>query len=239
MKTMNIILVMILIINSMELKKREKNKEFLLPLLFGMFFLILNMNKAHPIMIKINIFFGLSGIMFILLQIKTQCKKKIPYSAPLIVLGCGLLEGKRISPMLMKRCDTAFEMHNCYGLKIIVCGGRGKDETISEAEAMKDYLIKKGMKQEEIQMEDNSINTKENLLFAYEKAQSSMNVISSDFHMMRVKIIARRLHLSIRCFSSKSAYYYKLYAYLREYLAFLWLNRFGWLVFLLILFFLL
>lgn len=45
-------------------------------------------------------------------------------------------------------------------------GGKGKDEIISEAEAMKKYLIENGISEENIILEDKSKNTIQNMRFS-------------------------------------------------------------------------
>ena len=49
---------------------------------------------------------------------------------------------------------------------IIVSGGRGRGEDITEASAMKDYLVSKGINKDMIIMEDKSKTTKENFDFS-------------------------------------------------------------------------
>lgn len=76
-----------------------------------------------------------------------------------IVLGCGI-RGERVSVGLARRLDKAYEYH----LKnpdafIVVAGGQGPQEDITEALAMKRYLAAKGVPEEQIIMEDKSTST--------------------------------------------------------------------------------
>ena len=76
-----------------------------------------------------------------------------------IVLGCGL-RGERVSVGLAKRLNKAAEYHeNNPDAVIIVSGGQGPQEDISEALAMKRYLIDKGIPEDKIIMEDKSTST--------------------------------------------------------------------------------
>lgn len=75
---------------------------------------------------------------------------------------------------------------------LIVSGGKGSNEPCTEASAMKDYLLKKGLPENRILMEDQSTNTRENLIFskALLPEDASVGIVSNGFH------ICRALHLS-------------------------------------------
>lgn len=76
-----------------------------------------------------------------------------------IVLGCGL-RGERVSVGLAKRLGKAAEYHEKNPeAMIIVSGGQGPQEDISEALAMKRYLVDKGIPEGKIIMEDKSTST--------------------------------------------------------------------------------
>lgn len=84
----------------------------------------------------------------------------------IIVLGAQV-RGKKITDSLRRRLDTAV----CYlkknkETKVIVSGGQGAGEEITEAEAMAEYLIKQGISKDRIRMEDQSTSTRENLRFS-------------------------------------------------------------------------
>lgn len=83
-----------------------------------------------------------------------------------IVLGAGL-RGTRVSNVLARRLDAACD----YYLKnpdavIVVTGGQGPGEDIPEAQAMKAYLVQKGIPAQQILEEDKSTSTEENFRFA-------------------------------------------------------------------------
>ena len=76
-----------------------------------------------------------------------------------IVLGCGI-RGERVSVGLAKRLNKAAEYHKKNPeAMIIVSGGQGPQEDISEALAMKRYLVDKGIPEDKIIMEDKSTST--------------------------------------------------------------------------------
>ena len=82
---------------------------------------------------------------------------------------------------------------------VIVCGGQGPDEGISEAQAMYDYLAAHGADMTRVCMEDQSTTTRENLINAKKLAAEAgistkqVLIITSEFHLSRAKFIARSL----------------------------------------------
>ena len=92
----------------------------------------------------------------------------------IIIHGAGL-DGPRPTPLLAGRIDKALELWNKqhqHG-KFVVSGGQGADEVVSEAQAMRDYLLEKGVPGDAILMEDKSTTTWENL-------KNSLAVIRAD-----------------------------------------------------------
>lgn len=83
-----------------------------------------------------------------------------------VVLGAGLF-GDQLSPTLQYRLETCLSyLKNRPRVKVVVSGGQGTDEAISEAEAMKRYLTVHGIEKHRVIMEDKSTSTYENLLFS-------------------------------------------------------------------------
>lgn len=117
-----------------------------------------------------------------------------------MVLGAGL-RGSKLSLSLVDRLDTAIEFNRIYpDVKIIVSGGQGKGEDISEASAMKNYLVDNGVSEDLIICEDKSTNTYENFLFTKKLLEEetgssdySLMVISNSFHMYRAKFLGKKV----------------------------------------------
>ena len=85
----------------------------------------------------------------------------------IIIHGAGL-DGPRPTPLLAGRIDKALELwkkQHQHG-KFVVSGGQGADEIVSEAQAMRDYLLEKGVPGDAILMEDKSTTTWENLRYS-------------------------------------------------------------------------
>lgn len=122
----------------------------------------------------------------------------------IVVLGAGLINGDEISLTLQHRLETALSLYEHKSNAIvIVSGGKGKDESISEASAMKQWLIKHGVKESQILCEDRSVNTAENILFVKDllkqmnKENISISLVTSDFHMYRAKYLAEYYGLNV------------------------------------------
>lgn len=84
----------------------------------------------------------------------------------IIVLGAQV-KGKKITDSLKRRLDRAALYLKKYpGTRVIVSGGQGPGEEISEADAMAAYLIRSGIDRERIIREDKSTSTIENLRYS-------------------------------------------------------------------------
>lgn len=112
-----------------------------------------------------------------------------------LVLGAKV-NGTTPSKSLMQRINSAYDyLVDNPSAKAIVCGGKGSDEAISEAEAMKRTLVSKGIDEERIIMEDKSTNTEENIRFALEyidDKDSKTVVTTNSYHVFRAVSIARK-----------------------------------------------
>jgi uncharacterized SAM-binding protein YcdF (DUF218 family) len=112
----------------------------------------------------------------------------------IIVLGAQL-RGTSLSKTLQKRLDTAAAyMKNNPNTIAIVSGGSKKKEYLTEAEAMRQYLLKNGIHQNRIMKEDKSKNTFENILYSKSllKANSSVAIVTNGFHIYRSTHIAKK-----------------------------------------------
>ncbi len=103
--------------------------------------------------------------------------------------------GERITDSLKRRLDAALLYHQvCPSVKIIVSGGQGKGEDVSEAYAMVQYLREHEVKDEQIMLEDQSRTTRENLRFskAYlEELKTPVGIVTNNFHLFRALLIGR------------------------------------------------
>ena len=150
-----------------------------------------------------------------------------------IVHGCGLAEGERMTKLLSKRVDKAIEIYRKCRKKptIIPSGGQGGDEKISEARAMGDYLLAHGIPEESILLEDRSATTRENLLNSKaiideRGGAKRIALVSSNYHIYRCLRLARSLDLKCIGIGADVALYYWPSALIREFLAVFLTRRF-------------
>ncbi|HJA93962.1 MAG TPA: YdcF family protein [Candidatus Eisenbergiella merdipullorum] len=110
----------------------------------------------------------------------------------LVVLGAQMRENGP-SKALKLRLDTAYDylMENPDTV-VVVSGGQGSNEPVSEAQGMYDYLTGRGIAPERIRMEDRSRNTVENLQFsrAFIPKGASVGIVTNNFHVYRAERLA-------------------------------------------------
>ncbi|HHV09746.1 MAG TPA: YdcF family protein [Clostridiales bacterium] len=112
-----------------------------------------------------------------------------------IVLGAQV-RGTTITKSLKKRLDTALEyLEDNPQTQVIVSGGQGPGEDITEAEAMRIYLEEGGIAPERIIKEESSTNTAENIRYSkllMEGEAPDLVIVTNGFHVFRAISIARK-----------------------------------------------
>ena len=150
-----------------------------------------------------------------------------------IVLGCQV---RRDGPSLMltRRLEAAYD-YLCENpsADCIVAGGQGDNEHISEAQAMYDWLVEKGIDKTRITKEDNSESTLENLKFSKSILESEgrgldVILVTDGFHQLRASLMAGELGYDVRCISSATPYYLVPLYVIREWLALSYSLVFGY-----------
>lgn len=124
----------------------------------------------------------------------------VPVDA-VIVLGAGV-NGETPSAALWSRIRAAedyLEIHP--DVPVVLSGGQGAGEAISEAEAMRRALWKEdGAENARLLLEERSTNTAENFRFSkalleergLDTGTATIAVVTNDFHCFRAHMIARR-----------------------------------------------
>ena len=142
-----------------------------------------------------------------------------------IVLGCGI-RGERVSVGLAKRLNKAYEYHlQNPDAVIIVSGGQGPQEDISEALAMKRYLVSKGVPEDRIIMEDKSTSTITNFKYSHEIMKEkglpddSVVFVTNGYHVYRGASYAKAEGLTVTHLGTDIIWYTIPMNYLREMLA--------------------
>ncbi len=115
----------------------------------------------------------------------------------IIVLGAAQYDG-RPSPVLRARLDHAIDLLD-EGLaeRLILTGGVGVGDTVSEAEVGRRYAIRRGIDPATILLEGSGLSSEESMtsvarLLEGNGLQSAI-LVSDPFHMLRLRLIATRL----------------------------------------------
>lgn len=119
----------------------------------------------------------------------------------MIILGCRVMPGGEPSILLQDRLDTALDYLDDHPeMTVVVSGGQGSNEPTSEAACMADYLEEHGVDSDQILLEDQSSNTKENLIYSRDLLEEhgivvlsdEVLVVSNGFHLTRAQMLAER-----------------------------------------------
>lgn len=143
-----------------------------------------------------------------------------------VVLGAGL-RGDTPTVTLLERLNVALEYYQKNPEAIIVVsGGQGPQETVTEAYAMEKYLISQGVPQEVIIKEDKSTSTYENFVYSKElldelfDGEYNVAFVTNEYHVYRAGGISKLAGIdNVTHVHSSTRWYSVLPGTLRECLA--------------------
>lgn len=148
-----------------------------------------------------------------------------------IVLGSGLRDGHHVTPLLASRLDRGrrvYERSRGAGrdTTLVVSGGRGTDEEVPEAEAMRRHLVAQGVDEWRVHSENRSTTTEENLRFSSALLREidvpgRVAVVTSDYHAFRAATLMRKTGIAGYAVGARTARYFWPSATVREYVALL------------------
>ena len=148
----------------------------------------------------------------------------------MIVLGCRIREDGSLTPLLKARVDKAMEFAVNQKKKtgkppiFVVSGGKGTDEIISEADAMKNYLLESGIDDGRILAETKSQSTTENIRFSVElikqvNENAQIAFSTTNYHVFRAGNIAWDQGIDMEGIGAKTRSYFWINAFIREFIA--------------------
>lgn len=143
----------------------------------------------------------------------------------IIILGAGLY-GDVPSISLRERLSAGIAYLKKYPDTIaVVSGGRGRGETVTEAEAMKKYLVSKGIDESRILAETQATSTMDNFRLSRKLIESKtgkqlreVTVATNSFHILRTRMLAERNGLIVHVISPEKELIV-IPSYVREYFA--------------------
>ena len=141
-----------------------------------------------------------------------------------VVLGCQVV-GDRPSVMLRERIHAAYDYLIAHPeAPCVATGGMGTGENITEGECIRRELVAMGIDPSRIYVEDQSVNTAENMAFSAQiiagyDLPTTIAVASDNFHQLRASIFAARVGLDARALGCESPWYLGPGYWAREVLA--------------------
>lgn len=138
-----------------------------------------------------------------------------------VVLGAAVWGGNRPSPVLRERINKGYELYKGGLIKTIVLTGGGSPGEMTEAEVGATELIKKGVDEKNIYIENKSNSTLEQITYIDRNLYKKNNwnevvIITDNFHLMRSKQMCSFFGIKARTcasetpLSSESTFYYSL-----------------------------
>ncbi|HEY3251743.1 MAG TPA: ElyC/SanA/YdcF family protein [Ignavibacteria bacterium] len=150
----------------------------------------------------ITILIALAGFLIVFLfaynykddyTLLIENKKSVPAGT---VLGAAVWGGNRPSPVLRERINKGYELYSSGIIKNIILTGGGSPGEMTEAEVSKKELLKKGVNEKNIIIENKSNSTLEQIIYLNNNQYKKNNwketvIISDNFHLLRTKQICR------------------------------------------------
>ena len=144
----------------------------------------------------------IAGLLWVAL-LESQIIGSMGATAPpgmdyLVVLGASVYADGP-SPALTRRVNAVTE---CLGQHpravIIASGGQGDNEPISEAQCIRDELVRRGVDAGRILLEDKSTDTRENIAFSKAmigRDDAAIGIVTNNYHVWRAMRLARKAGL--------------------------------------------
>ena len=139
--------------------------------------------------------FALGFTLFTVMEVWVLSKDQTDWErdvTAVIVLGAGV-NGRAPSLTLQTRLEAALDyIADKPDIPIVVTGGQGNGEEITEARCMADWLMDRGIGEERIILEEQARNTRENIDYSLSllhemgiDTTSNIAVVSNDYHLAR------------------------------------------------------
>lgn len=157
----------------------------------------------------------------------------------IVILGCQIKKDGTLTNLLKGRADRALAFAKMQkdaagkDITFVPSGGKGSDEVISEAEAIRNYLLECGVSDERILAETRSKNTYENLRNSMEmiaeaettSAAPRIAFSTTNYHVFRAGILATEQGIAAEGIGSRTRSYFWINAFIREFIATVYAER--------------
>ena len=130
---------------------------------------------------------------------QTPLQPSVSYST-ILLPGSALIKDK-VQPVFRSRLDRCISLLSTnHAQKILLLGGLGSGNTVTEAAAGAQYLKLNGVSSHEIEIEDKSLHTLENFQYANQlipsEHRNSLVLVSSRSHLHRCQVFANDIGLT-------------------------------------------
>lgn len=128
-----------------------------------------------------------------------------------VVLGAGV-NGTEPSQSLRERLEAALAYAEAQPDAILILsGGQGSHEDISEAECMYRWLTAHGVDPARLRREDKASSTEENIRFSLDLIErefgerpETLGVVSAEYHLLRASLLAQREGVTTLCYPART-----------------------------------
>lgn len=180
----------------------------------------------------VYLYFECMVIGTIISMIIVTTYKPRPEQDHILILGCGIKKDGTPTPLLRGRVDRALDFAQAQAEQtgkaplLVPSGGQGPDEVCSESQSMADYLMTRGVPEEQILMEDRSASTFENMKFCRDLlrqrgGEGAVAFSTTNYHVFRSGLMARRVGMKAVGMGSKTKWYFWPNAAVREFVGLL------------------
>jgi len=140
----------------------------------------------------------------------------VPEADAALILGAGILRNGELSPVLKDRADQAIELYQAAKVKKIIASGDSQTQSFNEVQPIRNYLVKKGIPEEDIFLDYAGFDTYSSIYRARDIfLVTSLSIVTQSFHLPRAVFIARNLGIEANGVSADRGHY-KLFNYFRE-----------------------
>ncbi len=149
---------------------------------------------VHFFLLGLGVILGLPICSFAIIEATAAGDAVFPVECA-IVFGAAVGPGSRPGPALVRRVSGASTLYRRHDIqRIILSGGKGTGNRLSEAEVMRRLALQQGVAERDIRVESQSHSTWENLLYAKNltKDCSSVVAVSDGYHLARIRLLALR-----------------------------------------------
>ncbi|MDT8861175.1 YdcF family protein [Alkalihalobacillus sp. MEB130] len=171
----------------------------------------------------VSIVFATCYVGFLHIQILRYSSSHVIEDADYVIILGARVKGEIPSLSLQHRINAALEylIENKNTL-VIASGGQGPGEDITEAEAIKRELLKNGIEESRILLEEQSTSTLENLTFSKDHIPNLSGkgiIVTNRYHLYRAILIAKDYGLDVMGLPAETPKSVLVQSYAREYLA--------------------